>query len=115
MSRSKEAISFRENLTPDQIQEYEKQMGEMRKLSEKLEDMVGNCREFLAMRGLLAEFEQKYGTLEPFSGLRPAEVSKEIQEEELKKEDLEKNNEVTLEQKEAREEEIRHSQKPLIL
>lgn len=60
----KEEFPDLKNLTPEQRRAYEGQMGEVQRLSMRLQELAENCREFLAARCLLAEFEKKYGSLE---------------------------------------------------
>lgn len=96
------------NLTPEQIQAYKDYTKSMGRLSSRMQKQLENVREFLAVHGLLSEFEQAYGALE----VLPPVETEPLSETEAKEE---KEEELTPEQKEARQEEIRNSQKPLIL
>lgn len=57
------AIQTEQNLTDGQTDAFRRQLEQMEQLSQRQQEQIRSCREFLAERDLLGEYESRYGTL----------------------------------------------------
>ena len=56
-------IQTEQSLTDEQTGAFRRQLEQMEQLSLRQQEQIRSCREFLAERDLLAEYESRYGSL----------------------------------------------------
>ena len=56
-------IQTEQSLTDEQTGAFRRQLEQMEQLSLSQQEQIRSCREFLAERDLLAEYESRYGSL----------------------------------------------------
>ena len=73
-------IQTEQSLTDEQTGAFRRQLEQMEQLSLRQQEQIRSCREFLAERDLLAEYESRYGSLTAVDLGKGKEQGEELQE-----------------------------------
>ena len=72
--------NFSENLSREQMEAFRGQLRQMEQLARRQQEKIESCRNFLAERDLLAEYESRYGSLTAVDLGKVKEQGEELQE-----------------------------------